>query len=170
MTASSPTAASRPRVRAVTWVILAWMLIMVAAIVGAWQGSESRYGTVPQITVASQNDTVRVLPFSAADLDGNTVTNPVGEFTITNEEILHLRLPTELRTSTIELLEIRADGDVERSLQAGDAPHSLVVPVETDEHGALEGLVLRSVPVVYDDDGNENILSGEWSVGFTYAD
>lgn len=170
MTSSSPASAPRFRVRVVTWVILAWMLIMVAAIVGAWQGSESRFGKVPQITVASQNDTVRVLPFSATDLDGNTFTNPVGEFTITNEEILHLRLPTELRTSTIELLEVRADGDVERSIQAGDAPHSLVVPVETDEHGAIEGLVLRSVPVVYDDDGNENILTGEWSVGITYAD
>lgn len=170
MSSSRPASESGPRVRPVTWVILAWMLIMIAGIVGAWQGSASRFGSVPQVTVASQNDTLRVLPFSATDLDGNTFTNPVGEFTITDEEILHLRLPTELRASTIELLEVRADGDVERSLEAGDSPHSLVIPVETDEHGAIEGLVLRSVPVVYDDDGNENILSGEWSIGFTYSD
>lgn len=170
MTSSSTVVDSGPRVRPVTWVILAWMLIMIAAIVGAWQGSASRYGTVPEITVASQNSTVDVLPFSATDLDGTTYTNPVADFRITGEEIVHLRLPTELRTSTIELLEVRADGDVERTIEAGDAPHSMVIPVETDEHGALEALVLRSVPVVFDDDGTESILTGEWSVGFTYED
>lgn len=169
MTTSSTARSSAFRVRPVTWAILAWVLIMVSAIVGAWQGSESRYGALPRITVATSQGSVDVLPFTATDLDGTTYTNPVAEFTIHDEERVHVRLPTELRTSTLDVVEIREGGVHQRTVQAG-GPHSMIIPVRTEEYGAIEGLALRSVALVYAADGSESILTGEWSVGFTYAD
>ena len=88
MTSSSASDSSAPRIRPITWAILAWMLIMFAAIFGAWQGSESKYGKLPEITVATDRGSVSALPYLAADLDDNTYTNPAPEFVIQNECLL----------------------------------------------------------------------------------
>ena len=61
---------------------------MIAAILGAWKGSEARFGVLPQITVATDRGTVSALPFTATDLDGNSFTNPVPEFVIGSEHTL----------------------------------------------------------------------------------
>ena len=160
---------SGPRVRPVTWAILAWMLIMVAAIVGAWQGSVSRHGAIPAVTVATDRDHVEVLPFTATDLDGTGYTNPVGAFTIRGEHTLTVRLPVELRDATLDVYEVRADGVREYSVEPG-GPGELLIPVTTSDEGRIEGLAIQAVAVVYASDGSESILSGEWSVGFTYED
>lgn len=160
---------SVPRVRPVTWVILAWVLIMVAAIAGAWKGSESRYGALPEIAVATENGHVEVLPFSATDLDGTSYTNPVGEFEVRDERLLTVRLPTELRTSTLDVYEMRENGVREYTVEAG-GPGELLIPTVTDEHGRIEGLAIRAVAIVFSADGAESILNGEWSVRFTYED
>lgn len=165
----SETPKSGPRVRLVTWVILAWVLIMVAAIFGAWKGSESRYGALPEITVATENGHVEVLPFSATDLDGTSYTNPVGEFEIRDERLLTVRLPTELRDSTLDVYELRENGTREYTVEAG-GPGELLIPTVTDEHGRIDGVAIRAVTIVYSADGAESILNGEWSVGFTHDD
>lgn len=165
----SETPKSGPRVRLVTWVILAWVLIMVAAIFGAWKGSESRYGALPEITVATENGHVEVLPFSATDLDGTSYTNPVGEFEIRDERLLTVRLPTELRDSTLDVYELRENGTREYTVEAG-GPGELLIPTVTDEHGRIDGVAIRAVAIVYSADGAESILNGEWSVGFTHDD
>lgn len=169
MSSYSDAPASGTRVRPVTWAILAWVIIMVAAIVGAWQGSASRHGAVPAITVATDRDHVEVLPFAATDLDGTSYTNPVGEFTVTGEHALTVRLPVELRRATLDVYEIRADGFREYTLEP-DGPGELLIPVTLPDEGRIEGLALRAVALVYAADGSETILSGEWSVGITYAD
>ena len=169
MSSSGNVPASRPRIRPVTWAILAWMVIMIAAIVGAWQGSASRHGAVPAITVASDRGHTEVLPFSATDLDGTSYTNPVGEFTVRGEHTLTVRLPVELRRATLDVYEIRADGERDYTIGA-DGPGQLLVPVTTPDEGRLEGLVIRAVTFTYAADGSETILNGEWSVGFTYED
>jgi hypothetical protein len=145
------------------------MVIMIAAIVGAWQGSASRHGAVPAITVASDRGHTEVLPFSATDLDGTSYTNPVGEFTVRGEHTLTVRLPVELRRATLDVYEIRADGERDYTIGA-DGPGQLLVPVTTPDEGRLEGLVIRAVTFTYAADGSETILNGEWSVGFTYED
>lgn len=163
----SPT--SGPRVRPVTWAILAWILVMSAAILGAWQGSESRYGAVPEITVATERGHLDVLPFTATDLDGTTYTNPVSEFTIHGEDLLTVRLPTELQGSGLEVYEVRERGSREYTVEAG-GPGELLVPSATERDGRIEGLVIRTVALVYSSDGAESILNGEWSVGFIHED
>lgn len=167
MSSQSASRESGPRVRPVTWVILAWILIMVSAIVGAWQGSESRYGALPELTVATHRGTLDVLPFTATDLDGTTYTNPVSTFTVRDESELTVRLPTELRTSALDVYEIRERGAREYTVEPG-GPGQLLIPVTTEEHGAIEGLVIRAVAIVYSQDGSESVLNGEWSVGFTH--
>ncbi|UVE94964.1 DUF2771 domain-containing protein [Dietzia sp. B32] len=169
MSSRNETPSTGSRVRPVTWVIAAWMIIMIAAIVGAWQGSESRYGKLPEVTVASDRSQVTVLPFAATDLDGNTFTNPVGDFRVQDEHTLTVRLPGELQDSTIDVYEVRAGGTREYTVEAG-GPAQLLVPVTTPDEGRLEGLALRSVALVYAGDGSETILNGEWSVSFTYDD
>jgi hypothetical protein len=166
---SSPSDApsSGPRVRPVTWAILAWMIIMVAAIVGAWQGSVSRHGALPAITVATDRDHVEVLPFTATDLDGTSYSNPVGEFTVRGEHTLTVRLPVELRRATLDVYEIRADGVREYTV-GPDGPGELLIPVTLPDEGRIEGLAIRAVAIVYAADGSETILNGEWSVGVTY--
>lgn len=159
---------SGPRVRPVTWAILAGVTVLIAAILGAWQGSESRYGALPEITVATERGHLEVLPFTATDLDGSTYTNPVGDLTVTDEELLTVRLPVELRRSTLDVYELREHGVREHTVQAG-GPGELLVPVATEEHGRIEGLAIRAVAIVYAADGSESILNGEWSVGFSYA-
>ena len=166
---SSASDSARPRVRPVTWAILAWVVIMVAAIVGAWKGSESRYGALPEITVATERGHQKVLPFTATDLDGTTYTNPVAEFTLRGERTLSVRLPVELQRATLDVYEMREGGVDERTVEAG-GPGQLLVPVTTDESGRLEGLAIRAVAIVYDAAGDESILNGEWSVGFVHAD
>lgn len=169
MSSESKSPQSGPGVRPITWAILAWVLIMVAAIVGAWKGSESRYGAIPKISVATENGHVEVLPFSATDLDGNSYTNPVSEFEIRDERLLTVRLPTELRASTLDVYEMRERGTREYTVEA-DGPGELLIPTVTDEHGRIEGLAIRSVAIVFSADGEESILNGEWSVGFTHED
>ncbi|PAY23724.1 DUF2771 domain-containing protein [Dietzia natronolimnaea] len=169
MSSRSTAPASGPRVRPVTWAILAWVLIMIAAIVGAWQGSASRHGSVPSITVATDRDHVEVPPFAATDLDGTSYANPVGRFTISGEHTLTVRLPVELRRATLDVYEVRADGFREYTVEP-DGPGELLVPVTLPDEGRIEGLALRAVALVYAADGSETILSGEWSVGFDYAD
>ena len=142
---------------------------MISAIVGAWQGSAARHGALPQITVASDRGLERILPFTATDLEGNTYTNPVGEFEIRGEHTLSIRLPVELRRSTMDVYEVRADGVRDYTVEA-DGPHQLLVPVTTPEEGRIEGLAIRSVTVAYTEDGSETVLNGEWSVGFSYDD
>lgn len=160
---------SGPRIRPVTWAILAWMTIMIAAIVGAWQGSVSRFGAIPSITVATDRDHVRVLPFTATDLDGTGYTNPVGAFTVRGEHTLTVRLPVELRDATLDVYEVRADGVREYTVEPG-GPGELLVPVSTPDEGRIEGLAIQAVAIVYAADGSESILNGEWSVGFTHSD
>lgn len=169
MTSLSDAPASGPRVRPITWAILAWVVIMIAAIVGAWQGSASRHGALPSITVATDRSQVEVLPFTATDLDGTSYTNPVGEFTVRGEHTLTVRLPVELRRAALDVYEIRADGTREYTIDA-DGPGELLVPVTTPDEGRIEGLAIRAVALVYAADGSETILSGEWSVGVTYLD
>lgn len=163
------TPSSGSRVRPITWVIVAWMVIMIAAIVGAWQGTEARYGALPAVTVASDRSQVTVLPFTATDLDGNTFTNPVGEFRVQDERTLTVRLPGELRESTMDVYEVRENGTRDHTIEAG-GPGQLLVPVTTPDQGRIEGLAIRAVAIVYAQDGSESILNGEWSVGFTYED
>lgn len=169
MSSRSAASSATPRVRPVTWAIIGWMVIMISAILGAWQGSEARYGALPEVTVATERGTERVLPFSATDLEGNTYSNPVGEFTVHGEHTLSVRLPVELRTSTMDVYEMRTDGVREYTVEAG-GPHQLLVPVTTADEGRIEGLAIRAVTVVYTEDGSETVLNGEWSVGFTYDD
>lgn len=169
MSSRNETPSSGSRVRPVTWVIAAWMVVMITAIVGAWQGTESRYGALPAVTVASDRSQVTVLPFTATDLDGNTFTNPVGQFRVQDEHTLTVRLPGELRESTMDVYEVRADGTRDYTIEAG-GPGQLLVPVTTPDQGRIEGLAIRAVAIVYARDGSESILNGEWSVGFTYED
>lgn len=142
---------------------------MIAAIIGAWQGSEARYGALPEVTVASDRTQVTVLPFNATDLDGNTFTNPVGTFRVQDEHTLTVRLPGELRESTMDVYEVRSDGSRTYTVEPG-GPGQLLVPVATPEEGRIEGLAIRAVAIVYARDGSESVLNGEWSVGFTYDD
>lgn len=169
MSSRTEAPSSGPRVRPVTWAIVAWMVIMIAAILGAWQGSEARYGSLPEITVASDRGHVSVLPFTATNLDGDTITNPVGHFEVTGEHTLTVRLPGELRESTMDVYEVRAGGSRDYTVEAG-GPGQLLIPVTTEDEGRLEGLAIRAVPIVYDANGDESILNGEWSVGFTYEE
>ena len=169
MSSRSESESTGPRVRPVTWAILAWMIIMIAAILGAWKGSEARFGVLPEITVATDRGTVSALPFTATDLDGNSFTNPVPEFVIRGEHTLTIRLSTELRQSTLNVYEVREGGTSEYTVEAGTAGE-LLIPVITPEDGPIEGLAIRSVPVVYDGSGEPSILNGEWSVSFVYED
>ena len=169
MTTHSDAPQSRPRVRPVTWAILAWMIIMIAAILGAWQGSESRHGALPTFAVATDREHVEVLPFTATDLDGNTYNNPVTEFPARDSHTLTVRLPAETHDSALEVLELRADGVREYTVEPG-GPGQLLIPVTTEDEGRIEGLVIRTVAIVYDQAGAESILSGEWSIGIVYTD
>ena len=157
------------RLRPATWAILAWMIIMITAILGAWKGSEARFGVLSEITVATDRSTVKALPFTATDLDGNSFTNPVPEFVVRGEHTLTVRLSTELRESTMNVYEVRQGGTNEYIVEAGGAGE-LLIPVSTPEHGPIEGLAIRSVPIFYDKAGEPSILNGEWSVSFVYED
>lgn len=141
---------------------------MFAAIFGAWQGSESKYGKLPEITVATDQGSVSALPYLAADLDGNTYTNPAPEFVIQNECLLTVRLGTELTNSQLSVIELREDGEREYMVSANTA-RELLIPVETADEGPIGGLVIKSVAEIYDANGETNFLTGEWSVGFDYA-
>ncbi len=143
------------------------MLITIAAIVGAWQGSTSRHGALPEITVATERGHLDVMPFSASDLDGNSYTNPVAEFTLRGEETVTIRLPVELQRTTLDVYEVREGGSREFTVEAG-GPGELLVPVATEAEGRVKGLVIRAVAWVYSADGEETLLNGEWSVGFVH--
>ena len=169
MTTHSDAPQTGHRVRPISWAILAWMIIMIAGIVGAWQGSESRHGALPAFTVATDRGHVEVLPFAATDLDGTSYSNPVSRFTVGDEHTLTVRLPVEVRSATLDVYEIRADGVREYTVEPG-GPGQLLIPVTTEDEGRIEGLAIRAVAMVYDPQGAESILSGEWSVGFDYGD
>jgi len=156
-----------PRIRPVSWAILAWMIVMFAAIAGAWQGSASRYGAIPEITVATDRGHTSVLPFTATDLDGNSYSNPVGEFTIHGEHTLTVRLPVELQRATLDVYEIRAGGERTYTIEPG-GPGQLLIPVTTPDEGRIDGVVIRAVTFTYAADGSETIVNGEWSIGFSY--
>ena len=110
MSSRDTTASSRPRVRPVTWIIAAWMILMIALIVGAWKGSESRFGAIPRITVATGTEHMQVLPNAATDLDGTTYTNPVPAMPLGARQQVSVRLPVELERTTLMVFEMR-DGD-----------------------------------------------------------
>lgn len=167
MSPRSESRPSGPRVRPVTWAILAWVIIMIAAILGAWQGSESRHGALPAITVATERGHEKVLPFTATDLDGTTYTNPVAEYTLTGEREIAVRLPVELQRTALDVYEMREGGVAEHTVEA-DGPGTLRIPVTTEEQGRIEGLAIRAVAMVYTASGDESILNGEWSVGFVH--
>lgn len=169
MSSRSESESTGRRVRPITWAILAWMVIMIAAILGAWKGSEAQYGALPEITVATDQGSVSALPFTATDLDGNAYTNPVPEFTVQGEHTLTVRLPSALAESTLNVYEVRSDGTREYTVEAGSAKQ-LLIPVATPEEGRIEGLAIRSVPVILDAQGEPSILNGEWSVAFVYED
>lgn len=140
---------------------------MISAILGAWKGSESRFGELPEITVATDRGTVTALPFTATDLEGNSYTNPVPEFVVRGEHTLTVRLSTALYQSTLNVYEVRENGTSESTIEAGSTGQ-LLIPVSTEEGGRIEGLAIRSVPIVYDEAGEPSILNGEWSVSFIY--
>lgn len=169
MSSRSQDPSTSPRVRPVTWVILAWVIIMIAAIVGAWQGSEARYGAVPEITVATDRGHQKVPPYEATDLGQNTYSNPVAEFELNGQDAFAVRLPVELHSSPLNIREIRAGGDHDRTVEPDGSGH-LRIPVTTPELGRIEGLVIQSAAFVYAADGSEDILSAEWSVRFTHRD
>ena len=169
MSSRSEAPSTTPRVRPVTWVILAWMIITIAAIVGAWQGSESRYGAIPEITIATDRGRLDVLPYEAADLNQNSYTNPAGEFDLSKQETFSVHLPGELQTSALNIVEFRAEGENQYTVEP-DGAGRIRIPVTTPDGGRIEGLVITATAYIYAEDGSEDFLSGEWTVKFTYQD
>lgn len=150
-----------PRVRPITWAILAFMVISTAAILGAWQGSESRYGAVPEVVAGSDTGLVKVLPYTATDLDGNTYTNPIPQLTLADDQSLVVQLPVELQRTRLQIFEVRDGGETE--IDHEETITGLVLPVR-NERGRLTGLAIRGLPAVYAADGSESIMQGEWAV------
>lgn len=150
-----------PGVRPITWAILAFMLISTAAIIGAWRGSESRYGAVPEVVAASDSGRVTILPYTATDLDGNSYTNPIPQIALADDQTLVVRLPVELQRTRVQVFEVRELGETETDHE--DMLTGLVLPV-VNERGRLTGLAIRGLPAVYAADGSESILQGEWAL------
>ena len=91
------------------------------------------------------------------------------EFVVRGEHTLTVRLSTALYQSTLNVYEVRENGTVESTIEAGSTGQ-LLIPVTTEDGGRIEGLAIRSVPIVYDEAGEPSILNGEWSVSFIYED
>lgn len=142
---------------------------MIAAIVGAWKGSEARYGAIPEITVSTPYEQLKVPPYEATDLSQNTYSNPVAEFEVSGASSFTVRLPVELESSPLTVREIRADGEHSYTVEP-DGSGRLRIPVTTPDKGRIDGLVIQSAAFVYAEDGSEDVLSSEWSVRFLHRD
>lgn len=160
---SSPSTSARRRVRPITWAILAWMLIMIAGIVGAWQGSEAKFGAVPTLHASTTGELIEVPPFAAGDLDGQVYENPIPEIDLESDGLLSLRMPSEINRVSHWVFEIRDGEQFERYIPAGEGDTHVLVDATTD-NGRLEGVSVRATPTALDSEGEETAFDAEWAV------
>ena len=136
---------------------------MVAAIAGAWQGTEARYGVVPTLHASTVDDLIEVPPFAASDLDGQVYENPIPQIPLEADGLLSIRMPSEVARVPHWVFEIRDGEQFERFIPAGEGGTHILVDATT-ENGRLDAVSVTAQPTGFDADGEETAFAAEWAI------
>ncbi|WP_333617939.1 hypothetical protein [Dietzia sp.] len=164
------------RVRPLTIVILVVCALLIVAALSAWRGSESQYGRIPEVRFATSSWSESAEPYTWRTLTDGGGDEVQLSRNVSPEQHLTVGLPPELEKVDLSVLVLRTpeggSPDDEVEILEDVPAHStktLTLPA-TDEQGLLSGVVITGgVVPVYAENGDEDVLSGEWSLKLTPA-
>ena len=152
--------------------ILAVVVVVLAAAgagVGAWLLTRDHGGGLPQISVYSRGQTVRVDPFVYCDvvnLNDCVKAGAQGELPVTEREPVQLSVPAAIGRAPWRLLRVYTDErNSTTTLYRPDSHLAVTIPTVDPQRGRLAGVVVQLMTLVQDQDGElHDVPHAEWSV------
>jgi Protein of unknown function (DUF2771) len=145
---------------------VAVVLASAGAGVGAWALTRSSESDLPEISVYSHGDLVRVKPYRYCDpfnLDDCAPGNDLGELPVNHRDPVQLSVPSEIGQAPWWLTLAYEDGQQPLQVMTDDRL-AVTIPTVDPQHGRLVGVVVE-LPTLVVVDGEEMPAShAEWSV------
>ena len=156
--------------RATGWVIAALVLLAsIGAGVGAWLHTRHDGTALPEISVYSQGETVRVGPFlycNVIDLNDCAQSAAPGRLSVGESSPVQLSVPSAISRAPWRLLKVYADErDTTTTVYRPDTALAVTIPTVDPQRGRVVGLVVQLLTLVQDENGELlDLPHAEWSV------
>ncbi len=161
--------------RLAAWMAAAAVVMASAgAGVGAWLATRESGPTLPQISVYSRSETVRVGPFlycNVVNLDDCAAGGEQGTLAVTARDPIQLSVPSAIGRAPWRLLTVYEDErDTTSTVFRPGSRLAVTIPAQDQRRGRVVGLVVQVMTLVRDqNDEVFDLPHGEWSVQMTWS-
>ncbi|MCE9516823.1 MAG: DUF2771 domain-containing protein [Mycobacterium sp.] len=157
------------------WILAVVVVIASAAAgVGAWLATRESGPALPQISVYSGGETVRVGPFlycNVVNLDDCAAGGEQGTLPVTAREPIQLSVPSAIGRAPWRLLTVYEDErDTTSMVFRPGSRLAVTIPTQDQRRGRVVGVVVQVMTLVRDqNDAVFDLPHGEWSVQMTWS-
>ena len=152
------------------WIVAALVVLASAgAGVGALLLTREQGTTLPQISVYSQGETVRVEPYlycNVIDLNDCAKSNAQAQLSVSERYPVQLSVPSEIGRAPWRLLRVYADErNTTTTVFRPDSRLAVTIPTVDPQRGRVVGLAVQLLTLVQDENGElRDLPHAEWSV------
>jgi hypothetical protein len=161
--------------RLTRWILAALVVVASAgAGVGAWLATRDSGPALPQISVYSRGETVRVGPFlycNVIDLDDCAAGGTQGILAVTDRDPIQLSVPSAIGDAPWRLLTVYPDErDTTTTVFRPGTRLAVTIPTVDQQRGRVVGVVVQVMTLVRDqNDEVFDLPHGEWSVQMMWS-
>ena len=157
-----------------------WLLAVVVVVasagagVGAWRATRESGPALPQISVYSGGETVRVGPFlycNVVNLDDCAAGGEQGTLAVTARHPSQLSVPSAIGRAPWRLLTVYEDErDTTSTVFRPGSRLAVTIPTQDQRRGRVVGVVVQVMTLVRDqNDAVFDLPHGEWSVQMRWS-
>lgn len=152
------------------WIVAALVVLASAgAGIGAWLLTRDQGTTLPQISVYSQGETVRIEPYlycNVIDLNDCAKGNAQAQLSVSDRYPVQLSVPAEISRAPWRLLRVYADErNTTTTVFRPDSQLAVTIPTIDPKRGRVVGLAVQLLTLVQDENGElRDLPHAEWSV------
>ena len=151
------------------WIVAALVVLASAgAGVGTLLRTPEMGTTLPQISVYSRGETVRVEPYlycNVIDLNDCTKSNAQAQLSVSERYPVQLSVPSEIGRAPWRLLRVYADEGNTTTVFRPDSRLAVTIPTVDPQRGRVVGLAVQLLTLVQDENGElRDLPHAEWSV------
>ena len=157
-----------------------WILAVLVGVasagagVGAWLVTRDPGPALPQISVYSSGEMVRVGPFlycNVVNLDDCAAGGEQGTLPVTAREPIQLSVPSAIGRAPWRLLTVYEDErDTTSTVFRPGSRLAVTIPTQDQRRGRVVGVVVQVMTLVRDqNDAVFDLPHGEWSVQMTWS-
>ena len=161
--------------RLTRWILAALVVVASAgAGVGAWLATRDPGPALPEISVYSRGEMVRVGPFlycNVVNLDDCAAGGERGTLAVTARDPIQLSVPSAIGRAPWRLLTVYEDErDTTSTVFRPGSRLAVTIPTQDLKRGRVVGVVVQVMTLVRDqNDEVFDLPHGEWSVQLTWS-